>query len=102
MAEKLIPNWSVVAAYASGLHGLVGGLALDLRPVRVNLVSPGPVATEMWAGGGEEELEAMGRGLATGRVGRAEDVAEGYVFLLRDWNVTGSVVRSDGGVMVMG
>lgn len=47
VAEKPIPNWSVVASYASGLHGMVRNLAIDLKPVRVNLVSPGAVDTEL-------------------------------------------------------
>jgi len=48
VAEKPIPRWSVVASYAAGLHGMVRNLALDLKPIRVNLVSPGLVDTELW------------------------------------------------------
>lgn len=76
-------------------------LALDLKPIRVNLVSPGAVDTELWNGFSKEQKEGMFRGIEksvlTGRVGRAEDVAEQYLCLLRDENVTGSVVHSDSG-----
>jgi NAD(P)-dependent dehydrogenase (short-subunit alcohol dehydrogenase family) len=37
ISERPIANWSVVASYATGLHGMVRNLALDLKPVRVSL-----------------------------------------------------------------
>lgn len=37
ISEKPVGNWSVVAGYAAGLHGMVRNLALDLKPVRVCL-----------------------------------------------------------------
>jgi NAD(P)-dependent dehydrogenase (short-subunit alcohol dehydrogenase family) len=76
-------------------------LALDLKPIRVNLVSPGAVDTELWNGWSKEQKEGMFKSIAgsalTGRVGTPDDLAEQYLALLRDYNVTGSVVRSDGG-----
>ncbi|MCJ1229876.1 hypothetical protein MMC12_006547 [Toensbergia leucococca] len=48
VSEKPISSWSVVASYATGLHGMMRNLALDLAPIRVNLISPGAVETEMW------------------------------------------------------
>ena len=40
-------------------------------------------------------------GIPVRRVGRPEDVAEGYLYCMRDGNVTGSVVSSNGGHLVM-
>lgn len=101
VAEKPIANWSVVASYAGGLHSMTRNLALDLKPIRVNLVSPGAVNTELWGGMSKEQKEGMFKWVEasnlTGRVGQTEDLAEQYLTLLRDYNVTGSVVRSDGG-----
>jgi len=48
VAERPMPDWSIVASYAAGLYGMVRGLALDLKPLRVNLISPGAVKTELW------------------------------------------------------
>jgi NAD(P)-dependent dehydrogenase (short-subunit alcohol dehydrogenase family) len=101
VAEKPIPNWSAVASYAGGLHSMTRNLALDLKPIRVNLVSPGAVDTELWGSMSPEQKERLFKGMEakslTGRVGQVEDLAEQYLCLLRDYNVTGSVVRSDGG-----
>ena len=84
VSEKPIADWTLNGAYGAGSHGLMRGIALDLRPVRCNLVSPGLVDTEMFdnlkaAEGGKRWEEFSGkwaRKMTTGRVGRREDVAE--------------------------
>ena len=48
VSEKPIPNWAMINSYATGLQGMTRGLALDMKPIRVNLVSPGAVDTELW------------------------------------------------------
>jgi NAD(P)-dependent dehydrogenase (short-subunit alcohol dehydrogenase family) len=39
ISERPIPDWSVVAAYAGGLHSLVRNLAKDMGPIRVSSTS---------------------------------------------------------------
>jgi NAD(P)-dependent dehydrogenase (short-subunit alcohol dehydrogenase family) len=103
VSEKSIKDWSVVASFASGLHGMTRSLALELKPVRVNLISPGGVETELWMNSiGDKEkvkqaLEGMKKHVATGQVGQVEDVVESYLYVLKDKNVTGTVIRTDGG-----
>lgn len=86
------------------LETLVRTLAVDMAPIRANGVHPGPVITEFWGGGEklpEEKAEELGKqvgqGLLTGRAGRVEDLAEAYVYLMKDTNVTGQMILSDGG-----
>ncbi|EXJ85824.1 hypothetical protein A1O1_06193 [Capronia coronata CBS 617.96] len=103
-AEKPAEGWTVISSFASGLFGMVRGLALELRPVRVNLVSPGAVVTELWDALGPNKEAAMAeyaKKQATGRVGAVEDVVESYLFLMKDRNATGTVAKSDGGVFLM-
>lgn len=107
VSEHPIPNWTVVGSYATGLHGMTRQLARDLAPRRVNLVSPGAVDTELWENSGirgdvrEKQMQAMAQRTATGRVARPHDVAEAYLYLLRDENVTGAVVSTNGGSLIM-
>ncbi|OQO06098.1 hypothetical protein B0A48_08686 [Cryoendolithus antarcticus] len=105
VSEKPIPDWSVVGSYATGLQGMTRQLALDLKPVRVNLVSPGAVATELWQGIPEERRQGLYKSFAdkmtTGVVGKAEDVAESYVYLMKDYNVSGSMVSTNGGHLLL-
>ena len=76
VSERPIKDWSIVAGYAAGLHGMTRNLALDLKPIRVNLVSPGAVDTELWGGMKSEDKEKMFTNIAgkvpTGKVGRRE------------------------------
>ncbi|KAF2728476.1 NAD(P)-binding protein [Polyplosphaeria fusca] len=44
------PGWSVVALISGGIEGLIKGLAVDLAPVRVNVVQPGAIDTESFTG----------------------------------------------------
>lgn len=105
VSEKPLQDWTLVGGYASGLHGLGRQLALDLRPLRVNVVSPGAVSTDLWLDLPAEERQRMTSiyeaKMATGVIGQPEDVAEAYLYCMRDANVTGSLISSNGGGLIM-
>jgi NAD(P)-dependent dehydrogenase (short-subunit alcohol dehydrogenase family) len=106
IAEKPIPGgWAMLALFGAGLIGLTRQLALDLAPIRVNIVAPGVLDTELWAGMPQHQKEAVMKSHAekmpTRQIGLVEDVAEAYLYLLRDANATGSVVHSNSGVLLV-
>ena len=90
-----------MAAWGQGIEGIVRGLAVDLAPIRVNLVKPGAVHTELFADIPAERLEKvlekMRKETLTGTVGRPEDVAEMYLGLMKCAFASGSMVDVDGG-----
>ncbi|CAK42498.1 uncharacterized protein An15g05250 [Aspergillus niger] len=93
------------AAVGSALEGLTRGLAVELAPIRVNVVAPGAVETEIFERLGparEAYMEAFRRGTLTGKVGRPEDVAEAYIWCMKDGFVTGQRLGSDGGALLKG
>ncbi|CAH0344572.1 SDR family oxidoreductase [Bacillus sp. CECT 9360] len=96
---------STLAAINSALEGLVRGLAVDLAPVRVNIVSPGIVDTPMYGGMPQEQRQAMYNGIAeqlpVGRVATSEDIAESYVYLAKNGFTTGTVILIDGGARLV-
>ncbi|KAK5656392.1 hypothetical protein OQA88_4773 [Cercophora sp. LCS_1] len=105
VAEKPVKGWAVVSYFAGGLVSLGRALAVELAPVRVNVVRPGYVDTGIWGERESEEREgavrAVGEKVLTGRMGRVEDVAEAYLWVMKDGNVTGSVAGSDGGILLV-
>jgi NAD(P)-dependent dehydrogenase (short-subunit alcohol dehydrogenase family) len=97
------PNKSSVlqGAINAALEALARGLALELSPVRVNTVSPGLIATPLWAKLNERARQNMYEGAAARlpakRVGQPEDVANAIVYLTSTPFATGSTVLVDGG-----
>jgi NAD(P)-dependent dehydrogenase (short-subunit alcohol dehydrogenase family) len=103
-ARRPMRGGSAAAAINSALEGLVRALAIELAPLRVNAVSPGWTDTPIWDGlaGMTEERKkeafaTMAARLPAGRIGRAEDIAEAVVFLMKSEFSTGTVVEVDGG-----
>jgi NAD(P)-dependent dehydrogenase (short-subunit alcohol dehydrogenase family) len=94
-------GWALGASICSAMEGLTRALAVELAPLRVNLVSPGFVRTPLWSDMSEEQREAMyaaaGARLPVGRVGEADDLAEAYLFLMRQGFATGQTFIVDGG-----
>ncbi|KAI9925035.1 hypothetical protein ASPWEDRAFT_45167 [Aspergillus wentii DTO 134E9] len=103
-ATKPIKGLAVPAAMLAAVEGLTRGLAVDLAPVRVNAVSPGAVMTELlerFLGNDDQKREGLlgmfARETLVGGVGRVEDVAEAYLYLMKDGFVSGVVLESSGG-----
>lgn len=100
-SHRPIKGWTTVVAWGSGLEGAARGLAVDLAPTRVNLVSLGAVHTELWGDIPKERLEGVLQRFKdaslVGKVGTPEEVAEAYLYSMKNEFVTGSVIQSDGG-----
>jgi 3-oxoacyl-[acyl-carrier protein] reductase len=91
-------------AYGSakaGLSGLTQTLAMELAPrgVRVNLVVPGFVDTEMTAGLTDASRAVIVDGIPMGRPGRADEIADVVWAVAGASYMTGSTIAVDGGLM---
>lgn len=99
--RRPMPGTTVAASLCGAMESLTRALALELAPVRVNVVSPGVIRTELWRDLPQEERETLyasaAGSLPVGRVGEPTDVAEAYLYLMRGGYSTGSVVTVDGG-----
>jgi NAD(P)-dependent dehydrogenase (short-subunit alcohol dehydrogenase family) len=96
-----LAGWTVGASVCGAVEALTRALAVELAPIRVNAVCPGFVRTPLWASIPEADREAMyrdaGAKLLTGRVGEAEDIAETYLYLMKNAFSSGQSVVVDGG-----
>ncbi|TCT03260.1 SDR family oxidoreductase [Aquabacter spiritensis] len=92
---------AIQGAINGALEALAKGLALEFAPVRVNCVSPGLVATEMFAGLADDARAAMfdnaAARLPVGRVGLPADIAVQVLAFMANPYQSGSVVYLDGG-----
>ncbi|MDF6042954.1 SDR family oxidoreductase [Streptomyces sp. JH14] len=101
--EQSFGNHAYSAAKA-GLGSLTRTLAGHAGPrgVRVNLVAPGTIRTDAWAGR-DAELDRVSTLYPLGRVGEPDDIAAAVAFLAsRDasW-ITGTTLRVDGGLLAV-
>lgn len=94
-------GWAALASACAAMEGLTRALAVELAPIRVNLVSPGLVRTPLWANLSEADRETLYATsesvLPVGRVGEAEDIAQTYVHLMTNRYATGQTIVVDGG-----
>ena len=103
-----MPNSSVYAATKAGLISLARTLSGELigRGIRVNAVSPGPIATPLYGKLGLEaaDLEKMAGSILgqipAGRFGEPAEIAKAVVFLASDESAftVGSELVIDGGM----
>ncbi len=101
LATRPTAGRALMGAINGALESLVQGLALELKPVRVNAVSPAVVDTEMWHGLPAEARATMMATLAekypAGTVGQPQDIARLLLLLAGTAYATGTVVTMDGG-----
>jgi NAD(P)-dependent dehydrogenase (short-subunit alcohol dehydrogenase family) len=99
--ERPHPGWSVASSICSAMEGLTRALAMELAPVRVNIVSPGVVKSPLWSSMAEKDRDALYSNMAdtlpVGHVGEVEEVAQAYLYLMKQTYGTGQRVTVDGG-----
>jgi acetoacetyl-CoA reductase len=89
------------AAAKSGIHGFTKALAQEgaSKGITVNAIAPGYIDTDMVAAVPPNVLEKIVAKIPVGRLGKAEEIARGVVFLVADdaGFVTGSTMSINGG-----
>ena len=89
------------SASKSGIHGFTKALAKEGagKGITVNAIAPGYVDTDMVRAVPEKVLEKIIRTIPVGRLGRAEDIARGVLFLVDEEAsfITGSTIDINGG-----
>jgi acetoacetyl-CoA reductase len=89
------------AAAKSGIHGFTKALAQEgaRKGVTVNAIAPGYIDTEMVSAVPEDVLAKIVARIPVGRLGKAEEIARGVLFLCGEdaGFVTGSTLSINGG-----
>jgi acetoacetyl-CoA reductase len=89
------------AAAKSGIHGFTKALAQEgaAKGITVNAIAPGYIDTDMVRAVPEKVLEKIISGIPVGRLGHADEIARGVLFLVADEAgfVTGSTMSINGG-----
>ncbi|CAE6445052.1 unnamed protein product [Rhizoctonia solani] len=96
-----ISGWSLVSGVVGAVESSTRGLAIDLKPIRVNTIAPGVTDTELFSSFPPEALASFLKSqqekLPVGRIGTPDEVAEAYIFAMKCTYLTGQVITVDGG-----
>jgi NAD(P)-dependent dehydrogenase (short-subunit alcohol dehydrogenase family) len=96
---------ALASATSAAMPALVAGLALEVAPVRINLIAPGFVDTPLSASLLGDQLDArreqLRATLPIGRVVGPEDVAALAVHLMTNTALTGATYDIDGGQQLL-
>lgn len=100
-AQAAMPGTAGIAAANAAVAALVPVLAVELKPLRVNGVSPGVIDTPWWDFLPADQKAAAFAQFAgrtpVGRIGRAEDIAQAIGFAIANTFLSGHTIICDGG-----
>lgn len=103
VTRLMLPNYGAYAASKGAIEQLTRIFAKEAgeRGITANIISPGPVNTELFrTGKSEETIKRMASMSFMGRIGKPEDIAGVVLFLVSDdagW-VTGQNISASGGL----
>jgi NAD(P)-dependent dehydrogenase (short-subunit alcohol dehydrogenase family) len=98
--RKTIPRYAASCAAAGAIEALARTLAIELAPIRVNVIAPGFVETPGTEHIPSERRQSWDRITAAQpvkRLGKAEEIASGMMFLMENEYATATVLDVDGG-----
>jgi NAD(P)-dependent dehydrogenase (short-subunit alcohol dehydrogenase family) len=101
-ATAELPGTAGLAAINGALEAMIAVLAKELKPLRVNAVSPGLIDTPWWdflpADAKKQVFTDFSAGVHVGRIGQPEEVANTIRFVMTTEYINGVVIGCHGGL----
>lgn len=100
-----LPGWALASSICGAMEGFCRAMAVELAPIRVNVVLPGVIRTNLWNNMSDQRREgfyqSVSSSLPVRRIGEAEDIAQTFLFLMKQGFATGQTVVVDGGAVLV-
>lgn len=104
-AWRPLAGASVASASCGAIEAFARALAVDLAPVRVNVVEPGfvdtPLLDSLLGAQKGEVLAAAAARLPVKRIGTSQEVADAVLFMMKNGYVNGITLTIDGGGLLV-
>jgi NAD(P)-dependent dehydrogenase (short-subunit alcohol dehydrogenase family) len=104
LSRRVVLGTFVKTAMNAAIEASAKGMAKTLSPIRVNVISPGLTDTAAYRGMDNDARQSMMANAASSlparKVGTAADLASGYLFVIDNTFVTGSIIDIDGGALI--
>ena len=104
VTRMMLPRYGAYAATKAAVEQLTRTFAREMgtRGITANIISPGPVDTELFRVGKTiQDIERMSAMAALGRLGKVDDIAQVVLFLVSDearW-INGQNIAINGGII---
>ena len=99
-ARNCRPGYIALSSVGGAVEAFARGIAKEINPKRINVVSPGTIDTPMSPLEGEERKTFYQNATKTNlipRAGTPEEVAQGIIFAIENDFITGTTIDVDGG-----
>lgn len=101
LSQRPLKGTSILSTINGGIEALARALALELGPIRVNVVSPGIVETPLYdymtAEDRQAYFDSVTNVLPIPRIAKSEEIAQAFLFLMTNTYTTGTVLEVHGG-----
>jgi NAD(P)-dependent dehydrogenase (short-subunit alcohol dehydrogenase family) len=98
-------GYSLGATICGAMDAFTRAMAVELAPIRVNNIAAGVIKTNLWNNLSETDREGFYKYLESTlllkRVGEAEDIAQAFVYLMKQPYTTGQSLVTDGGAVLV-
>lgn len=102
-ARRCNPGQIALSSVGGAVEAFVRGVAKEIKPKRINVMSPGLIDTPMVSLEGEAReahYEKVTAKNLIARAGTPDEAAQGIIFLIQNDFVTGTTVDVDGGILL--
>ena len=98
-------GYSLGATICGAMDAFTRAMAVELAPIRVNNIAAGVIKTPLWNNLEEADRDGfysyLESKLLLKRVGEAEDIAQGFIYLMQQTYTTGQSLVIDGGAVLV-
>ena len=98
-------GYSLGATICGAMDAFTRAMAVELAPIRVNNIAAGVIKTNLWNNLSDEDRNGFYKHLESTlllkRVGEAQDIAQAFVYLMKQPYTTGQSLVTDGGAVLV-
>ena len=103
--QRPAAGYSLGATICGAMDAFTRAMAVELAPIRVNNIAAGIIDTNLWNNMNEADREGffnhLENTLLLKRVGQPEDIAQAFVYLMKQTYTTGQSLIIDGGAVLV-
>lgn len=103
--QRPAAGYSLGATICGAMDAFTRAMAVELAPIRVNNIAAGIIDTNLWNNLDDNDRKSffnhLENTLLLKRVGRPEDVAQAFVYLMKQTYTTGQSLVIDGGAVLV-